>query len=191
MGSIVSLSIRTLVGRHPRGERALSFSPSPCFPEFVRNFVLEDLNNIPRSIVVAGDVIGIRVWAYHEREGGEKRPEWHLLRLREQHLHNRRALPRLRRNSGCIPFPTRLPLSSLSRRPRRARLESIGCHSLRHCEQDGRVDAQLLKNTPTRGCRLVPSLRNPVVAHKEEAALNDKNVRRLKGEPWIGNLYQG
>ena len=47
-----------------RGEEgALSLSLSPCFPEFVRNFVLEDLNNIPRSIVVAGDVIGIRVWA--------------------------------------------------------------------------------------------------------------------------------
>lgn len=77
------------------------FAPSPPwkgrplrFPEFVRNFVLEDLNNIPRSIVVAGDVIGIRVWAYREREVEEEEEgEWHLLRLREQHLHNRRALP--------------------------------------------------------------------------------------------------
>lgn len=124
------------------------------------------------------------------KEKGERRPEWHLLRLREQHLHNRRALAWLRRNSGCIPFPPGQPLPFLL--SRRARLESIGCHSLRHCEQDGRVDAQLLKNTPTRGCRLVPSLRNPVVARKEEVALNDKNVRRLKGEPWrfrgIGNL---
>lgn len=57
----------------PRGKgRSLSLSLSACFPEFVRNFVLEDLNNIPRSIVVAGDVIGIRVWAQHEREGREE-----------------------------------------------------------------------------------------------------------------------
>lgn len=70
MGSIVSLSIRTLAERE--GARSLSLSLSACFPEFVRNFVLEDLNNIPRSIVVAGDVIGIRVWAQHEREGREE-----------------------------------------------------------------------------------------------------------------------
>lgn len=59
----------------PRGKGlvlSLSLSLSACFPEFVRNFVLEDLNNIPRSIVVAGDVIGIRVWAQHEREGREE-----------------------------------------------------------------------------------------------------------------------
>ena len=51
-----------------------------------------------------------------EKGGREGRPEWHLLRLREQHLHNRRALARLRRNSGCIPFSPGQPslLSSLS-----------------------------------------------------------------------------
>lgn len=50
-------------------------------------------------------------------------------------------------NSCCIPFPaTRHCTFFLSL----STSKSIGCHSLCHCEQDGRVDAQLLKNTPTR-----------------------------------------
>lgn len=70
--------------------------------------------------------------------------------------------------------------------------ESIGCHSLpRHCEQDGRVDAQLLKNTPIRAPMPPCSFHNPVAARNEEAALNDKNGwerRRFRG---IGSFLRG
>lgn len=87
---------------------------------------------------------------------------------------------------GTVAAAYRFPPRGISFRRAPRPGKSIGCHSLCHCELDGRVDAQLLKNTPTRGSRL--SLVPSSVPTTESAALNDKRLPAGRSISWDREL---